>query len=161
MLLYVHRNRSFIRNGEPRASTSTFTQLLNSETRAGSVSTLSFSEAKQWRVKCCLSFRLSHTTENKPGSKAPRLSPLQRLWGLLRDCPKRYYSVSKSRPVSRQDRHHSAATDRSVAGRGIGVGWDGEMEGELGGGGGGWNGEWRDPIHNLHLSLPNVVPFIS
>ena len=30
-LLYVHRNRRLIRDGEPRTSTSTFTQLLNSE----------------------------------------------------------------------------------------------------------------------------------
>ena len=31
VLLYVHRNRRFIRDGEPRTSTSTFTQLLSSE----------------------------------------------------------------------------------------------------------------------------------
>ena len=31
VLLYVHRNRSFIRDREPRTSTSTFTQLLRSE----------------------------------------------------------------------------------------------------------------------------------
>ena len=50
--------------------------------------------------------------------------------------------------MSRQDRHHSAATDRSVAGRGIGVGWDGEVEGELGGGGGGMgSGEIRSTIY--------------
>ena len=30
VLLYVHRNRRFIRAGEPRTSTSTFTQLLSS-----------------------------------------------------------------------------------------------------------------------------------
>ena len=30
VLLYVLRNRRFIRDGEPRASTSTFTQLLSS-----------------------------------------------------------------------------------------------------------------------------------
>ena len=30
VLLYVHRNRRFIRVGEPRTSTSTFTQLLSS-----------------------------------------------------------------------------------------------------------------------------------
>ena len=29
-LLYIHRNRRFIRDGEPGMSTSTFTQLLNS-----------------------------------------------------------------------------------------------------------------------------------
>ena len=31
VLLYVHRNRRFIRDGKPRTSTATFTQLLNSE----------------------------------------------------------------------------------------------------------------------------------
>ena len=30
VLLYVHRNRRFVRDGEPRTSTSTFTQLLSS-----------------------------------------------------------------------------------------------------------------------------------
>ena len=33
VLLHVHRNRRFIRNGEPRTSTSTFTQLLSSDDR--------------------------------------------------------------------------------------------------------------------------------
>ena len=31
VLFYVHRNRSLIRDGEPRTATSTFTQLLSSE----------------------------------------------------------------------------------------------------------------------------------
>ena len=31
VLLYVHRNRRFIRNREPRTSVSTFTQLQSSE----------------------------------------------------------------------------------------------------------------------------------
>ena len=31
VLLYVHRNRRRIRDGEPRTATSTFTQLLSSE----------------------------------------------------------------------------------------------------------------------------------
>ena len=31
VLLYVHRNHRFIRDGEPRTATSTFTQLLNSD----------------------------------------------------------------------------------------------------------------------------------
>ena len=31
VLLYVHRNRKLIRDGEPRTATSTFTQLLNSD----------------------------------------------------------------------------------------------------------------------------------
>ena len=36
VLLYVHKNRRLIRDGEPRTSTSTFTQLLSSErTHAG------------------------------------------------------------------------------------------------------------------------------
>ena len=30
VLLYVHRNRRFIRDGKPRTATSTFTQLLSS-----------------------------------------------------------------------------------------------------------------------------------
>ena len=30
VLFYVHKNRRFIRDGEPRTSTSTFTQLLSS-----------------------------------------------------------------------------------------------------------------------------------
>ena len=30
VLLYVHRNRRLIRDGEPRTATSTFTQLLSS-----------------------------------------------------------------------------------------------------------------------------------
>ena len=39
VLPYVHRNRRFIRDGEPRTATSTFTQILNS--------------AKTVRVQCC------------------------------------------------------------------------------------------------------------
>ena len=31
VLFYVHRNRRFIKDGEPRTATSTFTQLLSSE----------------------------------------------------------------------------------------------------------------------------------
>ena len=31
VLLYVHRNRRLIRDGEPRTATSTFTQLLSSD----------------------------------------------------------------------------------------------------------------------------------
>ena len=38
VLLYVHRNRRLIRDGEPRTATSTFTQLLSSES---------------WLVECC------------------------------------------------------------------------------------------------------------
>ena len=34
VLLYVHRNRRFIRDGEPRTSTLTFTQLLSSEAKS-------------------------------------------------------------------------------------------------------------------------------
>ena len=34
-LLYVHRNRRFIRDGEPRTATSTFTQLLSSANHDG------------------------------------------------------------------------------------------------------------------------------
>ena len=40
VLLYVHRNRRLIRDGEPRRATSTFTQLLSSEGRS-------------WLVECC------------------------------------------------------------------------------------------------------------
>ena len=32
VLLYVRRNRRFIRDGEPRTATTTFTQLLSSDT---------------------------------------------------------------------------------------------------------------------------------
>ena len=35
VLLYVHRNRRFIRDREPRTATSTFTQLLSSATEMG------------------------------------------------------------------------------------------------------------------------------
>ena len=35
VLLYVHRNRRLIRDGEPRTATSTFTQLLSSATEMG------------------------------------------------------------------------------------------------------------------------------
>ena len=35
VLLYVHRSRRFIRDGEPRTATSTFTQLLNSASTDG------------------------------------------------------------------------------------------------------------------------------
>ena len=34
-LLYVHRNRRLIKDGEPRTATSTFTQLLNSVSQGG------------------------------------------------------------------------------------------------------------------------------
>ena len=37
VLLYVHRNRRLIRDGEPRTSTSTFTQLLSSVESTSSV----------------------------------------------------------------------------------------------------------------------------
>ena len=41
VLLYVHRNRRFIRDGEPRTATSTFTQLLSPESQL---------------VRCCFTF---------------------------------------------------------------------------------------------------------
>ena len=37
VLLYVHRNRRFIRDGEPRKSTSTFTQTLHTRNEGGQI----------------------------------------------------------------------------------------------------------------------------